>query len=79
MPNIFVETIIHFFNEQKEQHLFETDLLFTLYVSLLWLDQFNASLINKSINFFHKKKTIVDRFQISVYDIMLHWDVVKNA
>ncbi len=53
--NIFVEAVMQFFRiiwwteSSKEQHLFETD--------YLTFDQFNASLLNKSNNFFQKIPT----------------------
>ncbi len=55
--NIFEETVIHFFQDSlinkrtKEQHLF--GILFRIInVLTVTFDQLNASLLNKSINFF---------------------------
>ncbi len=59
-----------FFDEQKEQHLFETETFCDIiHVFTDTFDQFNARLINKSINCFQKHKTILltQNFWIVMY------------
>ncbi len=79
--NIFVETVIHFwisgffnkYNFLKEQHLFET-LLMSL---LTFFDQFNASLLNKSIHFFFLNLTDPKCFVIYGRSMLeCFWDMV---
>ncbi len=55
LPNIFVEMVINyiFHESSKEQHLFEIEIFSNIInVFAVAFDQFNASLMNKSINFF---------------------------
>ncbi len=58
MLNIFVETAIHFFqdslmkNSSKQPHLFEIEVFCNIIHFLtVTFDQFNAILLNNSINF----------------------------
>ncbi len=64
--NIFTETVMHYFvrilwwiERSKEQHLFEIE-IFCIHINvfIVSLDRFNASLLNKLIIFFGKKKNI---------------------
>ncbi len=59
--HILVETIIHCFQdffywiETKKQHLFEMEFFYNIInVCIVTFDQFNTSLLNKSVNFFQK-------------------------
>ncbi len=55
--NIFVENMMHFLGfSSKEEHLFEIELFCNIIkVFTATFNQFNASLMNKSINFFPTK------------------------
>ncbi len=71
MLNIFVETVIQYiifkgyFDESlKKQHLFEIDIFCNVInVSTVTFDHFNASLINKSINFIQINSYSLQTFQ----------------
>ncbi len=58
LTNIFVETDLFFrihrwIESSKEQHFFKIEIFcYIINVFTVTFDQFNASLINKSINFF---------------------------
>ncbi len=62
--HIFVESVMHYFfrilwwlEGSKEQHLFELEIICNIInIFTLTFDKPNASLLNKSINFFQKKK-----------------------
>ncbi len=74
LTNIFVETVIHFIfqdsqmNSSKEQHLFEIEISCNIInVLTVSFDQFNVSLMNKSVPFFKKKKWPNPNFWTIVY------------
>ncbi len=56
LHNIFVETVMYFIfldSQMNRQHLFEIEIFCNIInVFTVTFDQFNASLMNKSINFF---------------------------
>ncbi len=75
LHNIFVWYILFFrihrwIESSKEQHLFEIETFWNIInVFTVTFDQFNVSLMNKSISFLKKKKNLTDpKFKnIAVY------------